>query len=125
MSELPPGRALRPGSFPRRNRIIAALAALTIVVEAPERSGALITSSTRSSSGATSARCPGPIDSPQSYGTNELIREGAHSSRRCDDALATRRTRRSGGSAPTQPELDGEPEARGLACRSSDRRYVD
>src|SRR5262249_32890931 len=44
LSELPPGAKSDPGSFPRRNRIIAALASLTIVVEAPIKSGALNTS---------------------------------------------------------------------------------
>ena len=78
LSESPPGAHSGPGSFPRRNRIIAALATLTIVVEAPERSGALITSRCALDLGRDVAAVPGPIDSVQSYGTNELIREGAH-----------------------------------------------
>ena len=78
LSELPPGSHSGAGSFPRRNRIIAALATLTIVVEAPERSGALITSRCALDLGRDVAAVPGPIDSVQSYGTNELIREGAH-----------------------------------------------
>jgi DNA processing protein len=78
LSELPPGAHSDRGSFPRRNRIIAGLAQLTIVVEAPERSGALITSGIAVDLGRDVAAVPGPIDSPQSFGANELIRVGAH-----------------------------------------------
>ena len=78
LSEVPPGAHSDKGSFPRRNRIIAGLARLTIVVEAPERSGALITSRCALDLGRDVAAVPGPIDSPQSFGANELIREGAH-----------------------------------------------
>jgi len=78
LSELPPGAHSSAGSFPRRNRIIAALAALTIVVEAPMKSGALITSRHALELGRDVAAVPGPIDAPQSAGTNDLLREGAH-----------------------------------------------
>src|SRR5207249_9854011 len=77
LSELPPGAHSHGGSFPLRNRIIAALAKVTIVVEAPEGSGALITSERALDLNRTVAAVPGPIDSPQSEGTNKLIREGA------------------------------------------------
>jgi DNA processing protein len=78
LSELPPGAKSDAGSFPRRNRIIAALATLTVVVEAPAQSGALITSRNALELGRDVAAVPGPIDSPQSEGTNDLIRQGAH-----------------------------------------------
>jgi DNA processing protein len=87
LSELPPGAHSDAGSFPRRNRIIAGLAALTIVVEAPERSGALITSAHALELGRDVAAVPGPIDSPQSLGSNQLIRDGAHAITSVDDAL--------------------------------------
>ncbi len=77
LSELPPGAHSHGGSFPQRNRIIAALASLTIVVEAPFLSGALITSRHALELGRTVAAVPGPIDSPQSAATNELIQAGA------------------------------------------------
>ena len=108
LSELPPGARSDRGSFPRRNRIIAALASLTIVIEAPERSGALITSRHALDLGRDVAAVPGPIDSPQSYGTNELLREGAHVISTVDEAL------RLAGIAPRvrrEPELRGEQEA--------------
>lgn len=75
-------------TFPRRNRIIAALAMLTIVVEAPERSGALNTAEHAMELGREVAAVPGPIDQPQSAGTNRLIANGAHIIASVADALA-------------------------------------
>lgn len=78
LSELPPGEAAGPASFPRRNRIIAGLARLTIVVEAGVKSGALITAREALDAGRDVAVVPGPIDAPQSTGSNGLLRDGAH-----------------------------------------------
>lgn len=77
LSENPPGAHAHRGAFPRRNRIIAALGKLTIVVEAGHRSGALNTALQALDLGRVVAAVPGPIDSPQSEGTNQLIRDGA------------------------------------------------
>lgn len=77
LSELEPANAAHGGSFPKRNRIIAALASVTIVVEAGVKSGALITASHALEMGRTVAVVPGPIDVPQSAGSNELLRDGA------------------------------------------------
>jgi DNA processing protein len=77
LSEELPGSHAGPGSFPRRNRIIAALASVTIVVEAGVKSGAMITATHALELGRTVAAVPGPIDSPQSAATNSLIRDGA------------------------------------------------
>lgn len=88
LSELPPESRSDAGSFPRRNRIIAALASLTIVVEAPVRSGALITARCALDLGRDVAAVPGPIDVPQAEGTNELIRDGAHAITSISDALS-------------------------------------
>jgi DNA processing protein len=87
LSELPPGAHSGAGSFPRRNRIIAGLASLTIVVEAPARSGALLTANFANDLGRDVGAIPGPIDSPQSQGTNELLRDGAHVITSVADAL--------------------------------------
>jgi DNA processing protein len=78
VSEFPCGTRPEPGSFPRRNRIIAALAPLTIVVEAGERSGASITANHAADLGRDVGAVPGPVDSPQSVRTNLLIQQGAH-----------------------------------------------
>jgi DNA processing protein len=86
LSELPPGAKSHGGSFPNRNRIIAALAKLVIVVEAPHKSGALYTAQFAMDLGRDLAIVPGPIDSPQSAGSNLLLRDGAHPILTFDDA---------------------------------------
>ncbi|MDQ2666071.1 MAG: DNA-processing protein DprA [Gemmatimonadota bacterium] len=78
LSELEPRNRAHAGSFPNRNRIIAAISSLTIVVEGGVGSGALITARNADELGRTVAVVPGPIDVPQSRGSNELLREGAH-----------------------------------------------
>jgi DNA processing protein len=88
LAESPPGAQAGPGSFPKRNRIIAALSSLTIVVEAPERSGALSTADRALNLGRDVAAVPGPIDSPQSVGANRLLVKGAHVIAGVDDALS-------------------------------------
>ncbi|MEO5589217.1 MAG: DNA-processing protein DprA [Gemmatimonadaceae bacterium] len=77
ISENPPGATAQKGAFPKRNRIIAALGRFTLVVEAGHRSGALNTARHAMDLGMIVAAVPGPIDSPQSDGTNQLIRDGA------------------------------------------------
>src|SRR5256886_2486757 len=88
LSENPPGTKAYQGAFPRRNRIIAALAPLTIVVEAGFRSGALNTASQALALNRTVAVVPGPIDSEQSRGSNQLIQSGAQVITAPDDALS-------------------------------------
>jgi len=98
LSESPAGTAAFRGCFPRRNRIIAALATVTIVIEAGHKSGALITAKNALDLGRTVAAVPGPIDSPHSAGSNELLRDGAHVIATVDDALAL-------AGFPAEPEL--------------------
>jgi DNA processing protein len=87
LSEELPGAHAGPGSFPRRNRMIAALATVTIVVEAGVKSGAMITAGHALELGRTVAAVPGPIDAPQSAGTNSLVRDGATVIAEVADAL--------------------------------------
>ena len=87
LSEELPGDRANGGSFPKRNRIIAALARLTIVCEAPERSGALITADYARDLARDYAAVPGRIDSPHSLGSNRLLRDGAQVIADVDDAL--------------------------------------
>jgi DNA processing protein len=77
LSEHGSGVRANKGAFPRRNRIIAALSPVTIVVEAPDQSGALNTAEWALDLGRTVACVPGPIDSPSSAGSNRLMRDGA------------------------------------------------
>jgi len=88
LSEELPGDRASAGSFPKRNRLIAALAAATIVVEAPKDSGALITATHASDLHRTVASVPGPIDAPTCSGSNLLLRDGAVMMCEVADALA-------------------------------------
>lgn len=78
VSEALPGMRAAPGAFPRRNRIVAALADVTLVVEAGIKSGALITAQHAVAIGRPIAAVPGPIDVESFAGSNALLRDGAH-----------------------------------------------
>ena len=88
ISEMEPGARAMPGCFPRRNRLIAALCEVTVVVEAGFKSGAVNTASQALELGRTVAAVPGPIDEPRSAGCNLLIRDGAQVITDVDDLLA-------------------------------------
>jgi DNA processing protein len=77
ISELPFDAPPLAQHFPRRNRLIAGLSKLVAVIEGEEKSGALITAKIALEQGLDIMAVPGPIDSPQSAGTNKLIKEGA------------------------------------------------
>src|SRR4029434_187898 len=77
VSEYEPGVEPAPWRFPARNRIIAGLARATVVVEARERSGALITADFALEDGREVLAVPGEMTSALSSGTNGLLRQGA------------------------------------------------
>ena len=87
ISELPPGARPRKWTFPARNRIMAALGAMTVVVEARERSGSLITAELASDLGREVGAIPGRVGSSSAAGTNSLLRDGAHVIRSGQDVL--------------------------------------
>ena len=77
VSEMPPGTRPLRWLFPARNRIMAALGSLTVVVEAAQRSGTLITADCAADLGRDVAAVPGPVTSDVAAGTNGLLRSGA------------------------------------------------
>ena len=87
VSEYEPGVEPAPWRFPARNRIIAGLARATVVVEARERSGALITADFALEDGRDVLAVPGEITSSLSAGTNALLRLGATPATRAADVL--------------------------------------
>ncbi|MGZ2411584.1 DNA processing protein [Sphingomonas sp. F9_3S_D5_B_2] len=97
LAEMPPGTEPRARHFPYRNRIIAGLAAGTIVVEAAPRSGSLITARLAAEAGREVMAVPGsPLD-PRAQGCNQLIRDGATLIQTAHDVLES--------VAPAQPRL--------------------
>ncbi len=77
ISEFAPDYPTHPSNFPIRNRVIAALSFFTLVIEAKEKSGSLITAMIANEEGREVGAIPGNIDSSNSKGTNNLIKNGA------------------------------------------------
>ena len=108
VSEMPSGAAPGRGCFPRRNRIMAALGAMTVVVEAAQPSGSLITAEQAAKLGREVGAVPGRVTSRVARGTNALLAEGAAVIRHAQDVLdrmlgvGARAARRDG------PALDAE-----------------
>lgn len=87
LSDYPLGTAPEAGNFPPRNRLISGLSLAIVVVEAGDRSGALITAEFGADQGREVFAVPGDITNAKSRGTNRLIRDGAHPLLDVDDVL--------------------------------------
>lgn len=88
LSEFLPGERPYKGSFPRRNRLVSGLASVTVIVEAAQNSGALITAGTALEQGRDVMAVPGRITEPTAQGVNALIRDGAEPLLNVADLLA-------------------------------------
>lgn len=88
ISEFPPGTPPLRWNFPKRNRIISGISDGVLVVEAPERSGALITARQAADQGRDVFAVPGNVDVPTCEGSNALLREGAIAARNGWDVLS-------------------------------------
>ena len=87
ISELPPLTSPNTGTFPQRNRIVSGLSLGVVVVQAADRSGALITARLATEQGREVFAVPGPIDCRMSRGCHQLIRDGAKLVESVDDIL--------------------------------------
>jgi DNA processing protein len=111
ISEFPPGATPWRWTFPARNRIMAALAGMTVVVEAATRSGSLITTDLAADLGRDLGAVPGPVTSRASAGPNALLAAGAHVIRDAQDVLDALLGPGCRKLEPVQPNLDPDLEA--------------
>ncbi len=126
LSEYPPGTPAAPGQFPARNRIVSGMCHVTVVVEAPLRSGALITADLALEQGRDVMAVPGAIDASQSAGSLALLSQGAKIVTGVDDVLED--LPRDWQPRPVRASLPRDlpaDEARILAALGADPRHVD
>ena len=143
LSEWPPGTPPEPFRFPLRNRILAALSEVLVVVESRERGGSLITAQAAIERSVEVMAVPGSVRNRAAAGTNQLLRDGAAPVTDVDDVLvalgldtrragavalrpaaaaAGRRGRRPGG-VPRRSAHARRRRRRRWACRSARRRW--
>ncbi|UDY36868.1 DNA-processing protein DprA [Dermatobacter hominis] len=107
LSEAPPGTRPEPWRFPVRNRILAGLAQVVVVVESAERGGSMHTVEQAQRRDRTVLAVPGPVESAASAGTNALLRDGAGVCTGVDDVLVALGLSRAGSvPAPTEERPD-------------------
>jgi DNA protecting protein DprA len=116
-SEFPPGTPARRFHFPIRNRLVSGLALGVVVVEAPERSGALITAACALDQGREVMVVPGPARSERFRGSHALIRDGAALVEEAADVLAVLGWRCGAGNAAVRTLGTGTDAAAATAGR--------
>jgi DNA processing protein len=125
ISEQPPGAKPDAPNFPARNRIISGMSLGVVVIEAPARSGALITANFAADQGREVFVVPGNVGNATSEGTNQLLRDGARIVRDGADILEDLGI---GGSSPTQLSLQipaTPEESRVLRCLGTEPLHID
>ncbi len=130
LTEHPPGARGNRGAFPRRNRLISGLADVLVVVEAARPSGTMITVASALEQGRDVMAVPGPITSPTSAGTNQLLKDGAEPLLHPDDLLAKfpsapRATVRDAGLLDPPPCSLSPAEAQVFGALSAGQRHID
>jgi DNA processing protein len=126
LSDDAPDRPPDGPNFPARNRIISGLSLGTIVVEAPERSGALITADFAADQGRDVFVVPGSVLSPNSAGCHRLLRDGARPVTCADDVLEDLNLDRRQEQVAVQQALPLEDdERRLLALLTADPQHID
>ena len=126
ISDYAPGTPPDAKNFPPRNRIISGLGLATVVIEAGERSGALITASFAVEQGREVFAVPGPIYAPQSKGTNALIQQGAQPFLSPEELLELLNLEMVDEQKSTRHELQAEPfEAEILELIQNEPLHVD
>ncbi|MGZ8215922.1 DNA-processing protein DprA [Methylomagnum sp.] len=128
ISEFSPGTEPRAGNFPRRNRIISGLALGTLVVEAAQQSGSLITARLAIEQNREVFAVPGSIYSPLSRGCNDLIKQGAKLVQEVNDITEEFALRRSARPRPAPEDArfgEESPHWPLLKCIAYDPTSVD
>jgi DNA processing protein len=110
LSELEPGTPPMRHTFPARNRLMAALAAMSIVVEARLPSGSLITAARAAELGREVGAVPGRVGARSAEGTNQLLREGAQVIRTAEDVLDSLVGAGAASTASLRPEPELDPD---------------
>lgn len=126
VTDYPPGTKPDRFNFPPRNRIISGLSRGVVVIEAPERSGALITVDFAAEQGRDAFAVPGPVHSPASAGCLRILREGATLVRSAEDILEDLHLRNTPAEPPAQaPLLLSDSEQRLLSVMTSQPQHID
>jgi DNA processing protein len=133
VTEFMPGTGPEPANFPRRNRVISALALGVLVVEAALPSGSLLTAQHAAEQGREVMAVPGPVRSPTSRGCHALLRQGAALVESAEDVLIALGDRfrplitpgaAPAAQAPERPALD-DAERRVLQATGYERTSID